>query len=185
MLNTSFGNISGLFKGKKEEGQLEEIETGEIQISQEKEQHCSFILNEEQDFEKDMSNISVSFETPAHSDGGPTPPALLPPKPVGEVAARQLQAENEVSRLRSILALKEEIRASEREKEKEAMELKTLELIKIQAQLEYEKKQRKILEQEIQQLKGRVKESELESMELVEYCKLLMGPEHCGGSEEK
>ncbi|KAI5192081.1 hypothetical protein NECID01_1790 [Nematocida sp. AWRm77] len=177
MLNTSIGSLSGLFKGKKEDEEGD-VEIEEIQTSQEKEAQSAFVLSEEQEFEKEMSNISVSFETPSQTESSPEERPLLPPKEPAESDSKKTETENEIHRLRKILALKEEIRMQEREKEREAIDLKALELIKVQAHLEYEKKQRKVLEQEMQQIRSRLEQSELECMELIKYCWLLLDAEN-------
>ncbi|KAI5186093.1 hypothetical protein NEHOM01_1275 [Nematocida homosporus] len=166
MLNTSIGNLSGLFKSKKEEVDLE-VETEGIHLSEDKQEsedknQQSLLLNEEEDFEREISQISLCQAIPDST------PIQTEEESLSE------EPNNEVLRLKRILTLKEEIRYREKEREKEAVELKVLELIKVEAQLEYERKQRKILELEISGLKKRLEGSELECMELVKYCKLLL-----------
>ncbi|OAG31416.1 hypothetical protein NEDG_01943 [Nematocida displodere] len=167
MLNTSIGNISGLFKSKKEEPGPE-VEVEDINNIEEKEAH-SLLLDNEDDFEKELSQLSLSLEEPPKADSLPELAEESEPED------KKTETE-EILRLRKILSLKEEIRAREKDKEEEKIELKALELVKVQAQLEYEKKQRKILEQEIAELKERLEKNELECMELIKYCQLLLGP---------
>ncbi|KAI5180017.1 hypothetical protein NEOKW01_0346 [Nematocida sp. AWRm80] len=172
MLNTSIGSISGLFKSKKDpEAAVDAI----VPVKEKEKDQTSFLSNEEEEFEKDLSKLSISLESPKENTSHPE-----------EVQSENVYsldegipttAETELIRMKKILTLKEEIRAKEKEKEKEAVELKILEIIKVQTHLDYERKQRKILEQEIMSLKKRLEESELECMELIKYCKMLLSYE--------
>lgn len=84
------------------------------------------------------------------------------------------QMRKEIARMKKILELKEELRRKEKAKEAEAVELKNLEGMKILAQLEYERKRRRFLEQELLDLKEKLEKSEMkrERMKLSKYCKL-------------
>lgn len=177
MLNTSIGSISGLFKGKKEDDLgLEDINVDRDQAPSSKEEKeaekdqsgAGLLLNEEEEFEKEISQLSISLDEQKECT-----PASVPQEDISS-SKEESDAVNEVLRLKRILALKEEIRAREKERERETAELKVLEMIKIQAQLEYERKQRKLMVQEMQSIRKRLEDSELECMELIKYCKLLL-----------
>jgi len=171
MINSSMGNISGLFKLKKEEPK-DEVEVGKIETDKEKDAKNSFLLNEEEEFEKDLSHLSIPFETPTKDDKENSSVEVFTIQPI--TSEDKTEAENEVLRLKRVLLLKEEIRKKEKEKEEEMLELKNLEMIKVQAQLEYERKQKKMLEQEVRDLRRKFEKSELECIELIKYCRLLI-----------
>ncbi|KAI5166680.1 hypothetical protein NEIRO03_1108 [Nematocida sp. AWRm78] len=166
MLNTSIGSISGLFKQAKQPEEEKEVEVEEIAPSQEKEE--SFLLEEEEEFEKDLSRLSISIEE--RSDQSKTEGM--------ESKAMLAGASNtfldEIQKLKKIIALKDEIWQKEREKDKETTELRILESIKTQAELDYERKRRKILLQMIDSLEKRLEESEIQCLELMKYCNLLI-----------
>ncbi|KAH9385288.1 uncharacterized protein NEMAJ01_0184 [Nematocida major] len=181
MLNTSIGNISGLFKKKKEgEDADKDVEVEEITASQDKETSQSFLLDDEEEFEKDISRLSVSIGE--GSQECPESGQILEckgPVPLESGLADELQ------KLRKIIALKDEIRQKEREKDKEAGELRILESIKTQAELEYERKRRKILLQMIESLETRLEESEIQCLELMKYCNLLIEQQEKTGTDKK
>lgn len=179
MLNTSIGNISGLFKTKKSDGkETEEIEIEEIVPSQEKEEGSFLLKEEEEEFEKDLSRISISMEDDAEEE-----------KDEQTVETKSSIREetistDEINRLKKIITLKDEIRQREREKEKEKEEINTLENIKTRAELEYERKRRKVLQQVIASLEKSLEESEIQKLELMKYCKLLIEQEQKNLSEK-
>lgn len=175
ILNTSIGNISGLFSTKKEsQGPSSPEEMLDEEKNAEESGHSLLLEGEEDEFEKELSQITVASEPFAQKDMNETPEEESDPKP------KEKEPEEELVRLRKILSLKEELRAREKAKEKEVLELKVLEMVKIQTHLEYEKKQRRLMEEEIRHLKQRLEQSDLDCMELVKYCKLLVEEQQSG-----
>lgn len=172
MLNTSIGNISGLFKKKEKE---KEIELEEIATSHDKSSE-SFLLDEEEEFEKDLSRISVSVEEKRDS---------TTEEPEKRVVPVENESLDEIYKLKKIISLKDEIRQREREKENESAELRILQSIKTQAELDYEKKRVKILLQMIESLEKRLEESEIQCLELMKYCNLLIEQQENRTEKEK
>lgn len=147
MLNTSIGNISGLFRAKKESTKEEEIEIEEITASQDKAEESFMLQEEEEEFEKDLSRISIPIGEEMEENEKE--------EKIVEIKSslkEDILTNDEVSRLKKIIVLKDEIRRKEREREKEKEELNTLENIKIRAELDYERKRRKMLQQVINSL---------------------------------
>ncbi|KAI5137016.1 uncharacterized protein NESG_01884 [Nematocida ausubeli] len=179
MLNTSIGNISGLFKQKKQETESKDVELEEIAASQEKEESESFLLDEEEEFEKDLSRLSISMEEGMESKRTGSLENKM------EAASTTNTFVDEINKLKKIIALKDEIWLKEREKDKETSELRILESIKTQAELDYEKKRRKILLQTIDSLERRLEESEIQCLELMKYCNLLIEQQESAGAEKK
>ncbi|KAI5190527.1 hypothetical protein NEMIN01_1065 [Nematocida minor] len=176
MLNTSIGNISGLFKTKKEEAgekEHEEVEIEEITPSQEKEENESFLLDEEEEFEKDLSRLSVSVE----EEDSHNMLKIENKTETKNILSEDSVSRDEINRLKKIIALKDEIRQKEREKDQEKTELGILERIKIQAELDYQRKRKKMLMQVIESLQKSLEESEIQRLELMRYCKLLIEQE--------